>query len=80
MSKELKVGLFVIVLLALAAIMSLKFSKTGFGLDDTYSINLRAENAGTVIKNSPVLMSGVKVGYVDEIILNKDESGKSTWS
>ena len=72
---ELKVGLFVIVLLGLAAIMSIKFSKTGFGLDDTYPINLHAENAGTVIKNSPVLMSGVKVGYVDEINLKKDANG-----
>ena len=72
---ELKVGLFVIVLLGLAAIMSIKFSKTGFGLDDTYSITLHAENAGTVIKNSPVLMSGVKVGYVDEINLKKDANG-----
>ncbi len=72
---ELKVGLFVIVLLGLAAIMSIKFSKTGFGLGDTYSITLHAKNAGTVIKNSPVLMSGVKVGYVDEINLKKDENG-----
>ena len=72
---ELKVGLFAIVLLGLAAVMAIKFSKTGFGLGETYSLNLHAENAGTVIKNSPVLMSGVKVGYVDEINLKKDANG-----
>ncbi|SVC15913.1 uncharacterized protein METZ01_LOCUS268767, partial [marine metagenome] len=72
---ELKVGLFAIVLLGLAAVMAIKFSKTGFGLGETYSLNLRAENAGTVIKNSPVLMSGVKVGHVDSIDLLKDQNG-----
>ena len=73
---ELKVGLFVVVLLGLAAIMSIKFSKTGFGLSDTFSIKLKTKDAGTVIKNSPVLMSGVKVGYVDEI--NLDLNGSVT--
>ena len=73
---ELKVGLFVVVLLGLAAIMSIKFSKTGFGLSDTFSIKLKTKDAGSVIKNSPVLMSGVKVGYVDEI--NLDLNGSVT--
>jgi phospholipid/cholesterol/gamma-HCH transport system substrate-binding protein len=73
---ELKVGLFVVVLLGLAAIMSIKFSKTGFGLSDTFSIKLKTKDAGSVIKNSPVLMSGVKVGYVDEI--NLDFNGSVT--
>ena len=73
---ELKVGLFVIVLLGLAAVMSIRFSKTGFGLmDETVPITLRAENAGTVIKDSPVLLSGVRVGYVDSIDLLKAKNG-----
>ena len=72
---ELKVGMFAIVLLGLAAVMAIKFSKTGFGLGETYSLNLHAENAGTVIKDSPVLMSGVKVGHVDSIDLLKDQNG-----
>ena len=33
---EFKVGLFVIVLLGLAAVMSIKFSETGFGLRPTF--------------------------------------------
>lgn len=66
---ELKVGLFVIVLLGLAAVMSLKFSETGFGLRKTYSLKLRAQNAGSIIPDSSVMMSGVKIGYVDKIDL-----------
>ena len=71
---EFKVGLFVIVLLGLAAVMSIKFSETGFGLRDTYSLTLRTSNAGTIIRDSPVLMSGVKVGYVDSFDLTEDGS------
>ena len=37
---EMKVGIFVVVLLGLAAAMSIKFSKTGFGLGETYSLPL----------------------------------------
>ena len=71
---EFKVGLFVIVLLGLAAVMSIKFSETGFGLRGTYSLTLRTSNAGTIIRDSPVLMSGVKVGYVDSFDLTEDGS------
>ena len=67
---EMKVGIFVVVLLGLAAAMSIKFSNTAFGLGDTYSIRLKTEDAGTIIEKAPVLMSGVKVGYVDEINLD----------
>ena len=71
---ELKVGLFVIVLLGLAAAMIFKFSESGLGLGDTVSVHLKTKDAGTVIKDSPVLMSGVKVGYVDDIQLDSDGS------
>ena len=71
---EFKVGLFVIVLLGLAAVMSIKFSETGFGLRDTYSLTLRTSNAGNIIRDSPVLMSGVKIGYVDSFDLTEDGS------
>ena len=71
---EFKVGLFVIVLLGLAAVMSIKFSETGFGFRDTYSLTLRTSNAGTITRDSPVLMSGVKIGYVDSFDLTEDGS------
>ena len=72
---ELKVGLFVLVLLGLGAVVTLKFSETGLGFGNTFSLTLRADNAGTVIKDSPVLMSGVKVGYVKTINLVVDQNG-----
>lgn len=70
---ELKVGLFVTVLLGLAAIMSVKFNETGFGLRKTYSIKLQTQNAGSIIPDSSVMMSGVKIGYVDKIDLQGDK-------
>ena len=70
---ELKVGLFVIVTLGLAAVMILKFSETGLGFRDTIAVTLHAKNAGTVVRESPVLMSGVKVGYVEDINLEESE-------
>jgi ABC-type transporter Mla subunit MlaD len=44
-------------------------------MDETVPITLRVENAGMVIKDSPVLMSGVRVGYVGSIDLLKDQNG-----
>lgn len=69
---ELKVGLFVIVLLGLAAVMSVRFNETGFGLRKTYSLTLQTVNAGAIIPDSAVIMSGVKIGYVDHIELRGD--------
>ena len=69
---EFKIGLFVIVLLAMAAVMSIKFSESGFGLRNTYPLTLRTSNAGTIVRDSPVLMSGVKIGYVDSFDLTED--------
>ena len=72
---EIKVGMFVIVVLGLAAVMTLKFSETGFGLKKTIPLQLHSLSAGTVIKNAPVQLSGVKIGVVDDIILKTDGSG-----
>lgn len=69
---ELKVGLFVVVLLGLAAVMVFKFSESGLGWGDTVALKLKTTDAGTVVNNSPVLMSGVKIGYVDAIDLEAD--------
>jgi phospholipid/cholesterol/gamma-HCH transport system substrate-binding protein len=71
---EFKVGLFVVVLLGLAAAMSIKFNERGFGLRETYSLTLRTSDAGTIIRNSAVIMSGVKIGYVDGFNLSGNGS------
>jgi phospholipid/cholesterol/gamma-HCH transport system substrate-binding protein len=72
---ELKVGMFVIVLLGIAAVMTLRFSETGLGFAKTTPIKLRAPSAGNVIPDAPVQLSGVKIGVVSDITLNDDGRG-----
>ena len=72
---ELKVGMFVIVLLGLAAVMTLKFSETGLGLTKTIPLKLRSPSAGAVIADAPIQLSGVKIGVIDKVTLNDDGRG-----
>ncbi len=72
---ELKVGMFVIVLLGIAAVMTLRFSETGLGFAKTTPIKLRAPSAGNVIPDAPVQLSGVKIGVVSDITLNDNGRG-----
>jgi len=72
---EIKVGMFVIVVLGLAAVMTLKFSETSLGLAKTIPLQLRSPSAGAVIANAPIQLSGVKIGVVDKITLNDDGRG-----
>ena len=64
---ELKVGVFVLVALALIAVLALRFSETGLSLGRTYTLRLHAPNAGGLIPDSPVMMAGVRIGYLDRI-------------
>jgi phospholipid/cholesterol/gamma-HCH transport system substrate-binding protein len=67
----MKVGLFVLIALVVAAVMVMRFSK-GTGLASTYTLNLEARNAGGIIKGAAVLMAGVPIGSITEIYLAKD--------
>src|SRR5688572_8932535 len=67
----MKVGLFVLIALVVAAVMVMRFSK-GTGLADTYRLNLEARNAGGIIKGAGVLMAGVPIGNITEIYLSPD--------
>ncbi|HEX7861265.1 MAG TPA: MlaD family protein [Verrucomicrobiae bacterium] len=67
----IKVGLFVLIALALAAMMVMRFSK-GTGFADTYNLNLEARNAGGIIKGAGVLMAGVPIGNITDIYLSRD--------
>jgi phospholipid/cholesterol/gamma-HCH transport system substrate-binding protein len=69
----LKVGVFVLIGLVLAAAMVMRFSK-GTGLSTTYRLGLRARNAGGIIPGANVLMAGVPIGSVSEIRLAEDGS------
>ncbi|MBC8326900.1 MAG: MCE family protein [Verrucomicrobia subdivision 3 bacterium] len=72
---ELKVGMFVIVMLGIAAVMTLRFSETGFGLTKTIPLKLQSASAGNVIVDAPIQLSGVKIGVVGKITLNNDGRG-----
>src|SRR5689334_20500074 len=69
----MKVGLFVLIGLVLAAAMVMRFSK-GTGLSTTYRLYLQARNAGGIIPGASVLMAGVPIGSVSEIQLATDGS------
>jgi len=69
----LRVGVFVLIGLVLAAMMVMRFSK-GTGLSTTYELYLEARNAGGIIPGAGVLMAGVPIGSVKEIRLAQDGS------
>lgn len=67
---EWKVGLFVFIGLVLLAALMLNFSKGMSFFKKTYSLRLRAENAGGIKEKAAVMMSGIKVGNVADLRLN----------
>src|SRR5512140_2867067 len=71
---EWKVGLFVVISLALAAALIMKFSKSNSVFTKTYETLLVTSNVGGIRPGATVLMAGVQVGTVRSIDL--DESGK----
>ncbi len=66
---ELKVGVFVLVALAVLAALLLQFSKGASFFRPTYSIYLHADSVGGLKSRAQVLMSGVQVGSVDMLTL-----------
>lgn len=72
---EWKVGLFVLIGLALLAGLLIEFSKGLTFFRPTYQIFLQADNVGGLKPRAAVLMSGVQVGTVSDIQLAAD--GKS---
>src|SRR5690348_15579091 len=69
---EWKVGLFVLIGLALLGALLLEFSKGLTFFRPTYEIDLRAPNVGGLKPRAAVLMSGVQVGTVSGIRLAPD--------
>lgn len=72
---EWKVGLFVLIALALLATLMIQFSKGMSLFRSTYTIQLESQNVAGLKDNAAVLMSGVQVGTVSGIRLAPD--GKS---
>jgi len=72
---ELRVGLFMLVCLALAAALAILFSNTNMGLGKGYTVVMEIPSAGNLIRQAEVRMAGVSIGYVDKIELNKHGNG-----
>jgi len=72
---ELKVGLFVLIGLALLAVLIIQFSKGTSIFRGTYDLRLHANNVGGLKPRAGVLLAGVQVGNVSDINLAGD--GKS---
>jgi phospholipid/cholesterol/gamma-HCH transport system substrate-binding protein len=69
---EIKVGLFVLIGLVLAAVLLIQFSKGTSLFHGTYTIRLHASNVGGLKPHSSVLLAGVEVGSVGNIELEPD--------
>jgi phospholipid/cholesterol/gamma-HCH transport system substrate-binding protein len=72
---ETKVGLFVVLGLALLATLLILFSKGTSPFSRTYELRLHASNVGGLKPRAGVLLAGVQVGGVSSIQLAED--GKS---
>ena len=72
---ETKVGLFVVLGLALLAALLIQFSKGTSLFSRTYELRLHASNVGGLKERTGVLLAGVQVGSVSSIKLAGD--GKS---
>src|SRR5689334_22019511 len=67
---EIKVGLFVILGLVLAAFLVIKFNKGAGPMTKTYRLRMQAKDVSGVIPGSFVLMAGVRIGSVERIELD----------
>ena len=68
-SSEAKVGLIGIATLALL-IWGINYLKGKNILNSNYTLHAYYEHAGGLEKSSPVLMKGMKIGYIDDIELH----------
>ena len=67
---EIKVGLFVLIGLALLAVLLLQFSKGTSLFRGTYELRLHAANVGGIKPRAGVLLAGVQIGTVTDIHLD----------
>lgn len=71
---EWKVGLFVVIALALLVALIINFRKGATLLKRTYDVVMVSENVWGIIPGAPVSMAGVQVGHV--VAAELDASGK----
>ena len=69
---EIKVGIFVLIGLALIGALLLYFSKGTSLFVETYNVTLKTSKVGGLKSQAQVLMSGVPIGRVEAITLSED--------
>jgi phospholipid/cholesterol/gamma-HCH transport system substrate-binding protein len=72
LSSEVKVGIIGIATI-LALIWGVNYLKGRNILNSTYTLEAYYMDSGGLEASSPILLNGVKIGYVDEIILQPEE-------
>lgn len=72
-SKETAVGIFVLVGLLAIAYMSVKLGNVGLFNDSHWDVKASFTDVSGLKINAPVQMFGVKIGYVNDIILNQKD-------
>lgn len=75
---EAKVGVFVLLAIALLAYITIDVSQLGFTSRGTYSLNTIMNNAEGVTRKTPVQVAGIPIGAVDSIELLPDNSARVT--
>ena len=73
-----KVGLFVVIALAIIGGLILNFSKGASVFRPSYTITVQAENVGGLVSGAGVMMAGVPIGSVRSMDLSPD--GKEIWA
>jgi len=71
---EIWVGIFVVIGIALLALLTMKVEKFSIGKERGYLVNILFDSAAGLDKSAPVRVAGVHVGYVEKVIL---EEGKA---
>jgi phospholipid/cholesterol/gamma-HCH transport system substrate-binding protein len=74
MSNEVRVGIFVIVILIIFVVLSMKIGELNFSKKSTYPVTMVFSTVEGLKISSPLELAGVEVGKVTGISLNKDYS------
>jgi ABC-type transporter Mla subunit MlaD len=63
---EWKVGLFIVIGIAVMTVMAITFGKVGTGLKKFYRLTVEFQNASGLLKGNDVYLAGDRVGYAEE--------------
>jgi phospholipid/cholesterol/gamma-HCH transport system substrate-binding protein len=77
-STEIKVGIFVLICLLLAAVMVIRFGKYTRVAAKTYQIEVVFPNVGGIVRDANVMLGGIAVGKVRTIQLKEDKAVRAS--